>query len=147
MLIVSKSYFSEEVFGTLLGGKSPIDVSGLMLADLGEVSSFVKAYGFDLENPKDQAKAWETHANAVKLIQEKILKKDESLPAEISDPLKLLDVRNLFLMAHKKSENRELQKWACAMLRVMHVFTHTEKDVFYQFSGLIQEQVLSLIHI
>jgi uncharacterized protein (TIGR04552 family) len=61
----------------------------------------------------------------------------------LRDPRQLGDLRQLLLLASSSeaSEHR-LQKWSCALLRVMHVFVHSESDLFSTFTEEIQKQIL-----
>ncbi len=134
--------FSKDVFETLLGGKSAIDMPGLFVQSLDDAYAFVKSYGYDLNENSDLEKAWYFHTKAVSLLQDKILKKEESIPEVLTDPNQLQDIGLLLLKASGNGESKEIQKWACAILRAMHVFAHTDNDFFYQFHDHIQAQVL-----
>ncbi|MCB0393990.1 MAG: TIGR04552 family protein [Bdellovibrionales bacterium] len=134
---------SKEVFETLLGGTSAIDQTGLDIESLTQAYAFAKSYGYDLNDSDDLERVWFFHRKSVALLRDKILLEDESLPVELTDPAALQDIGNLFIKASRSNPDREIQKWACALLRAMHVFAHTNNDVFYQFHDVIQEQVLA----
>src|SRR5690606_19784628 len=54
------------------------------------------------------------------------------------------DLRQLLVYASSlEADKAELRRWACAILRVMHVFLHAENDLFSVYSEEIQRQVLS----
>ncbi len=136
--------FDESILSSILGGLSAIDIPHLTLTSAEEASEFIKSYGYDLENPEDLKKLWYFHRRALVLIQEKLLIDGESVPLDIADPKILGDLRRLLLLASDRStENKELQRWACATLRVMHVFVHAENDLFSFFAEEIQKQILT----
>ena len=57
------------------------------------------------------------------------------------DENKLGDLGYLLIFASAQDGN-ELQKWSCALLRIMHVLSHLYNDPFHSFSDEIQRQVL-----
>ncbi|MGF2075535.1 hypothetical protein, partial [Enterococcus casseliflavus] len=52
------------------------------------------------------------------------------------------DITNLLLWASMRdSASESLQKWSCAVLRVMHVVAHLHNDLFSYFSAEIQDEI------
>lgn len=136
--------FNAESLNSVIGGKSSLDLPRLRFRTEGEVTSFLKAYGFDIEIPEQEEKLWYYHRRSLVLLTEKLGFNSEEIPTIISDRKQLLDLRRLLLWASSSlSEEKELQRWSCALLRVMHVFVHTENDLFSSFSEEIQKQILS----
>jgi uncharacterized protein (TIGR04562 family) len=64
------------------------------------------------------------------------------MPAELKSKEALKDIRHLLIYA-SQTANKDLQRWACALLRCMHVFVHAETDLFGAFSEEIQKQILT----
>lgn len=107
-----------------------------------EALAFLKAYGYDLDIQTDREKAWLIHSRAVTYLRTRILKPTETLPDEVADPRQLKDLTNLLLWASLRDSGGEsLQKWSCAVLRVMHVVAHLHNDLFSYFSSEIQEEI------
>jgi uncharacterized protein (TIGR04562 family) len=48
----------------------------------------------------------------------------------------------LIIASSRKIEEQGLQRWACAILRVMHVYVHLRNDLFSAFRDEIQAQIL-----
>lgn len=138
--------FDISLLHTMVGGESSLDAPKLYIKTLDEAYGFLKSYGYDLHDPNQEKKLWYYHRRALVLLREKILDVDESIPSLIEDPKQLKDLRFLLLWASSdQPENKELQRWSCALLRVMHVFVHSENDLFSFFSEEIQNQILSPI--
>ncbi|MBX2996761.1 MAG: TIGR04552 family protein [Bdellovibrionaceae bacterium] len=136
--------FDEKMLTSLVGGRSALDLPGLRLRSEDEAAAFVRAYGFDLDNEDQVEKLWYYHRRALVLLTEKLGFKADEIPEVFRDRRQLLDLRRLLLWASSSHPNeRELQRWSCALLRVMHVFVHAENDLFSAFSEEIQKQILS----
>jgi uncharacterized protein (TIGR04562 family) len=138
--------FNTTLLDVMVGGESALDSSKLFIRTLEEAYSFLKSYGFDIHNSGDLKKLWYFHRRAIVLLEERILNPGENIPLELTDHRSLGDIRNLLIWASNSNlEIKDLQKWSCALLRVMHVFVHAEKDLFSFFAGEIQKQILTPI--
>jgi uncharacterized protein (TIGR04552 family) len=136
--------FDEKMLTSLVGGRSALDLPGLRLRSEDEATAFVKAYGFDLDIPEQVEKLWYYHRRSLVLLTEKLGFKADEIPEVFRDRKQLLDLRRVLLWASSDLPNeKELQRWSCALLRVMHVFVHAENDLFSAFSEEIQKQILS----
>jgi uncharacterized protein (TIGR04552 family) len=127
---------------SVVGGTSAIDLPALNFKSLKEADAFLAAYGFSADQPQDLERLWYFHRRALVLMHDKLGFTLEEIPEQIRDPKLLKDPRELLLLA-SSMENPELQKWACAMLRCIHVFVHAENDLFASFAEEIQKQILS----
>lgn len=136
--------FSEPVLNSVVGGKSALDMPRLNIQSAPEASAFLRGYGFDYENELDQKKLWYFHRRALVFLEEKLGYSPQEIPDILKDPKQLGDLRQLLLLASSShAAEKSIQKWACAILRVMHVFVHTENDLFSSFSEEIQKQILT----
>ncbi|MCE3010347.1 MAG: TIGR04552 family protein [Proteobacteria bacterium] len=136
--------FDPNALNVVAGGQSTIDIPKLNFKTLDEVTAFIKSYGFDLKNENETEKLWYYHRRALVLLTEKLGFNLSEIPTVLADRKQLEDLRKLLLFASSSSpEETELQKWSCALLRTMHVFVHTENDLFASFSEEIQKQILS----
>jgi uncharacterized protein (TIGR04552 family) len=136
--------FDPNALNVVAGGQSTIDIPKLNFKNLEEVTAFIKSYGFDLQNENESEKLWYYHRRALVLLTEKLGFNLTEIPSVLADRKQLEDLRKLLLFASSSDPNQEeLQKWSCALLRTMHVFVHTENDLFASFSEEIQKQVLS----
>jgi len=139
--------FNESLLNSVIGGRSAIDLPRMNLKTLAEADAFLRGYGFDPENQNDMEKLWYFHRRSLVLMQEKLGFSPEEIPELLRDPKQLEDVRKLLLYASQSvtahGADRELQRWSCALLRAMHVFVHSENDLFASFAEEIQKQILS----
>lgn len=135
--------FDPEVFGSLIGGRAVVETPRLNLKSKAEAYAYLKTYGYDLDNDSDRDKLWQIHSRAVIYLRTQLLREDEPLPEEITDPKKLEDVANLLLLASlRDTSETSLHKWTCALLRVMHVISQLQNDLFNYFSSEIQDEIL-----
>lgn len=136
--------FNESVLHSVVGGRSTIDMPKLNIQGLSEAEAFIKSYGFDLAVAAEAEKLWYFHRRALVLMEEKLGFSKKDIPEVLQDRKQLLDLRKLLVWASSKHPNEtELQRWSCAILRVMHVFVHAESDLFSSFSEEIQKQILT----
>lgn len=134
--------FNRQVLESVVGGVSTLDTKFLSVRSEHEGRLFLQAYGYDIDIPDQRDHLWATHRRAIGFIQDNLLEPGEQIPPELADPVKLESITNLLLAASRPEENRELQRWACAILRVMHVDVHLRNDLFSAFRDEIQAQIL-----
>jgi uncharacterized protein (TIGR04562 family) len=140
----SRYEFDRTVLNAIAGGRSVIDLPKLNVHSVDEASAFVKAYGFNYSDAKEQEKLWYFHRRSLVFLQEKLGCTPEEIPNVLIDRRNLEDLRRMLLWASSLNENeKELQRWSCAILRVMHVFVHSERDLFSSFSEEVQKQILT----
>ncbi len=132
--------FQQEELGAVLGGKSSIDLKGLHVRDLNEATQFIAGYGFDLSDKVQSQILWDFHRRSIVLLVEKFGYSPQEIPSEIRDPNELKDLRNLLLWVSQDIQPRK--RWACAVLRCMHIYVHTDHDLFSSYSDEIQKQIL-----
>lgn len=141
---MGKFNFDPHILNVLAAGQSALDIPGLQFKTIEQAESFIKAYGFDLQNESDSKKLWYYHRRALVLLTERLGFEVHEIPDVLRDKKDLGDLRRLIVWASSLDpQEAELQRWACAFLRVMHVFVHTENDLFASFSEEIQKQVLT----
>lgn len=134
--------FDPEVFLSLIGGRSVLETPRLNLQSRDEAVAYLKAYGYDLDNEMDRERIWAIHSRAVTYIRTQLLYDGEDMPEEIFDPKKLSCVANLLLWAsHRDTSPDSLRRWSCALLRVMHVISQLQNDLFNYFGTEIQDEI------
>jgi uncharacterized protein (TIGR04562 family) len=135
--------FHRQMLDCVVGGVSALDIQRLSIHSREQGKEFARAYGYDIDDPEHLEQLRATHRRAVGLIQEQLLEAGESIPASLIDPAQLKDPTNLLIAASSREpETREEQRWACAILRVMHVYVHLRNDLFSAFRDEIQGQIL-----
>jgi uncharacterized protein (TIGR04562 family) len=136
-------HFEKQILDCVVGGVSALDIPRLNITSEEEARQFILAYGYDLEDELHREQLWTSHRRAVALIKDQLLEEGESVPEALYDPGQLTDLTQLLMIASRRdAESKELQRWACAILRVMHVYVHLRSDLFSAFSEEIQNQIL-----
>jgi uncharacterized protein (TIGR04552 family) len=128
----------------LAAGKSAIDVPKLNFKTLEEADAFLLSYGFDHQNDQHRETLWYYYRRAYVLLTEALGYPESDIPSVLKDRKDLKDIRQLLLLA-SESSNESMQRWACALLRAIHVFVHSENDLFFSFPEEIQKQILGSI--
>jgi uncharacterized protein (TIGR04562 family) len=134
-------FFDDSSLSVVAGGASAIDRPKLHIHSLDEAESFLKSYGYQITKPEHLERLWYFHRRAMVLMVEKLKINTAEIPEEIKTKESLKDIRQLLIYA-SEDKNKTLQKWSCALLRCMHVFVHSETDLFSFFSEEIQKQIL-----
>ena len=135
--------FDPEMLRSVAGGRSAVDIPRLNLQTEEEARSFLTCYGFDLSIPGEEDKLWYFHRRALVLLIERLGFSEKDIPEVLRDRRQLQDIWKLLLFASSRDpEQTLLQRWACAIIRSMHVFVHAENDLFSFFAGDIQAQIL-----
>lgn len=143
-MTVSRFNFDHDVLQSVAGGSSAIDSPRLNIRNIEAAKSFMVSYGYDLEDPKAVDKLWYFHRRALVLMTEKLGFTEDEIPEKLRDRRLLGDIAQLLLYASaRREEEKGLQKYACAILRCMHVYVHSESDLFSSFTKEIQHQILS----
>lgn len=136
--------FSDSTLHSVAGGRSALDLPRLNIHNMREAEEFIKGYGFDLSKDSDVKKLWYYHRRAMVLLTDKLGVSENEIPEVVREQKQLQDLRHLLLWASSiHPDEKELQKWSCVFLRVMHVFVHAENDLFSSFSEEIQKQILT----
>ncbi len=126
-----------------VGGLSALDLSRLDIGSLDEANAFLQTYGYDLQNPRHTERVWLIHRRAVAFLRDHLLEPSEQIPEVLTDPGQLQSPAYLLIYASQQSADEQtLQHWSCAILRIMHVYSHVENDLFSFFFNEIQEQIL-----
>lgn len=138
--------FDKTSLSVVAGGESTLDQKNLHIQNFEQANSFILSYGFDFNIPAEQERLWYFHRRALVLITERLKYALDEIPEEVRRPEKLVDIRNLLVWSSiensKDKEERLRQRWSCAVLRCMHVFIHSETDLFNSFSEEIQKQIM-----
>ncbi len=135
-----------DIIDVIVSGKSAIDLPRLNVGSLEAADDFIRAYGYDLSNPND-AKEVAAILKQAKDFVNNVLAPD---PEHKSPPVKMppeieneTDVRKLMLMSSVRTG--PTQRWACAILRLMHTITYVNNDFATYFFPQIQRQIVERI--
>lgn len=99
----------------LLRGDSVIDWHRLNYADHAEVDRFLRLNEFDPENDDEMSRLEDVRSDAVEYLSRAFAM---AIPDEVAADL---PARDLFLVASSSGPH---QKWACVVLKVMHIIHH-----------------------
>jgi uncharacterized protein (TIGR04552 family) len=99
----------------LLRGDSVIDWHRLNYADHAEVDRFLRLNEFDPDSDEEMARLEDIRSDAVEYLSRAFAM---AIPDEVAGDL---PARDLFLVA---SSHGPHQKWACVVLKVMHIIHH-----------------------
>jgi len=99
----------------LLRGESVIDWHRLSYGDLAEVDRFLRLNEFDPESDEEMGRLEDIREDAVDYLSRAFAM---AIPDEVAADL---PARDLFLVA---SSHGPHQKWACVVLKVMHIIHH-----------------------
>lgn len=135
------------VISSILGENKDLEFPRLYLQDRTDALKFIHTYGYDLSKVSDLQKVWTYHRNAIEIIESEILNPDEKIPPLLRNKEELSDITKLLLIASTTNtqNDKSTQKWACAILRVMHVLIHLDNDIFTSFTDDIKYQILKPI--
>ncbi len=138
---MSFTSLNPSILDIILGSKSTIDIPKLSIHSRDEAIQFIFTYGYDINNYKDAKILWKIHRKAIEILEEEVLDVTEDLPSKVRNKEELKDIADLLLIA-SYADGSLLQKYGCAILKVMHLITHLENDLFTSFTDDIQYQIL-----
>ncbi len=117
-----------DIAAVVVEGKSSVDLKRFTFSSPEDISSFIKNYGFDVENARDRRVMHAMIVESISFILRKLI------PSELRNDLKppkeifLCDDPS-FLLGWASSIDKKFsyrQAWACAVLRVIHTISHIE---------------------
>ena len=136
--------FDSDVLHSVAGGRSAIDLPKLNILTLASAQAFIQNYGYDPTKEDQVGKLWYFHRRALVLLTEKLGYAESEIPEVLRDRKAMGDISQLLLFASSaRPEDKNLQRWSCAILRCMHVYIHSESDLFASFTQEIQQQILT----
>jgi uncharacterized protein (TIGR04552 family) len=104
-----------QAIGALLRGDSVIDWQRLAFTDHAEVDRFLRLNEFDPGSDEEMSRLEDVRADAVDYLTRVYTM---AIPDEVAEEVA---ARDLFLMASRQGTH---QKWACVVLKVMHIIHH-----------------------
>lgn len=131
------------ILEVLLSSASSIDLPRLSINDRKDAIQFMRSYGFSLSNPEDAAEVEKIRRQALAFIQRFFIDTLETTyePLQVPDMLRPAGITELLLLASSPPDEH-LQRWACAILRVMHTLAHAATDMSMHFFPSILDQIL-----
>jgi uncharacterized protein (TIGR04562 family) len=144
--------FNWETLDVMIGGLSALDVNSYLgrIDTDDNVLNFIKGYGYDYDDPVQQAELFGNYQEAIQFIKRYFLKEGSAEGLDLKIPgsfFTITDITQLFLMASRIHDNKvteaemESAIWAGIILKVMHTILHTDKDLRYRYFSAIQLQI------
>ena len=134
---------SWNILEVLITDTSPIDLSRLPIENPEDAYCFIQSYGYELNNPEEAAEIEKIRREALRFIQRQFLDTlgPEYQPLAIPAEIKSSGVLDLLQTASGQPRTQQ-QRWACAVLRVMHTLAHVVSDLSLHFFPSILDQIL-----
>ncbi|MEM7645760.1 MAG: TIGR04552 family protein, partial [Pseudomonadota bacterium] len=131
---------------SMIGGVSVLEAPRLSVRDIDQAVDFIQSYGYDWSEEVDQKTIYSYYRQAIAFLQDKFVDDEEAPLAELFDANEINDVRHLLVAASSRDpDDKKIQRWACATLKVMHVMAHLNNDLYSIFDDEIREQILNPI--
>ena len=122
-------------------GESIVDFPRIDIQTRNEAKIFIKAYGYDVDDPTTREELWRIYFEALHFIRNVLLKSEEKLPSSFFERNNQNDVIKLLLEASQPPGERA--GWACAILRVMHTISHLDNDLRLENFHTAREKIFS----
>lgn len=141
--------FNWETFDIMASGTSSLDARNYLSAfsNREDALNFLDGYGYNLEDPIQNAEMFGNFQEAMQFIKRYFLKEGNPEGLDYNIPnvfYTITDVSELLLIANKKMQDKvsdEEAIWASIILKVMHTILHLDKDIRYQYFTTIQTQI------
>lgn len=150
---INKYYFDWELLDVILSGVSAMDSDNFINNGLAQETTdrFLQGYGLSTNNPVAMAELFGSFQEALQFMKRYFLKEGNPSGLDLKVPIELYsitDLSELFLMATGTSEGttEEVRLWSEAVLKVMHVVVHIDKDIRSNYFSIIQTQILDKMY-
>ena len=97
-------FFDSSSLSVVAGGASALDSPFLHIHNLEEAESFLKSYGYQINNPDDLTRLWYFHRRALVLMTEKLNVDPAEIPIVIREKEELKDIRQLLIFASQRDQ-------------------------------------------
>ncbi|MEI7440005.1 MAG: TIGR04552 family protein [bacterium] len=124
-----------------ISGESIIDFSHLNVRTKNEAKTFLKAYGYDVDDPITYEEIWRVYFEALNFIRNVLLEANEKLPPSFYERTSQNDILKLLVEASVPQGERS--GWACAILRVMHTISHLDNDLKLENFHTAREKIFA----
>ncbi|MDP7321339.1 MAG: TIGR04552 family protein [Bacteriovoracaceae bacterium] len=141
--------FNWETLDIMASGTSSLDAKNYLsnFKTREEALNFLEGYGYNLDDPIQNAEMFGNFQEAIQFIKKYFLKEGNPDGLDLTVPnvfYSITDVAELLLIATGNSENEitvEDSYWASILLKVMHTILHLDKDLRYRYFSTIQTQI------
>ncbi len=138
--MIEKLDFHWNALRGALEGVSALDFRNLGIRTKAQAKNFLLSYGYDVEDLQMKEEIWRVYFEALSYIRTELLEEGEKVPEQFFVRGAVNEIQKLLM---DTSLDDERGKWACALLRVMHIISHTDNDIrLGQFSAA-RDQIFS----
>ena len=110
-----------------------------------EALDFARENGFDINDPHALEKIFRVHRESIEFIEEYLLNEDQRhlISEDVRHPEHVVDL--LVYSSNYLNKSNLKQKWACAVLKVMHGIFHMDHDSKLMYFDEIRKQIFESI--
>lgn len=129
----------------MIAGVSAIDLPSLAIRTRRDARNFAREYGFDVDDPVARKEIIRVHREAVTFIETNFLTPAQQhlISEDVRNPDNVLDL--LVFSSNYLNKSNLKQKWACAVLKVMHGIFHIDHDSKLMYFDEIRKQIFDSI--
>lgn len=124
----------------LLRGSSVVDWVSMHFATSEEIDAFIRLNELDPDDPKDHGRLLELQHKSVRYLEEHLRYR---VPEVFKDSV---DVRYLFRCASLLKGRRTHRFYACMLLKVMHIISHSDSYELLSMLQVSQAELAVLVH-
>ena len=135
-----------------LEGHSFIDTPALSVDSKAESKQFLLCYGYDIDDPSVREEIWRIYFQSVAFIRDQLLLASDTIPQDLLARGQQSDILKLLIDASRnrksprnateyRSPERIRGRWACAILRVMHIISHLDNDIRLEHFNSARTQI------
>jgi uncharacterized protein (TIGR04562 family) len=136
-----------ETLSALVSGTSSIDLASVPITSQAEALRFIQAYGYHWADAHDRDLLQRLLNEAIVFVETQLL--DQRCEPALGDMAlsvptcfkATLDVPTLLLAASGDANSVHLQRWACALLKVLHVLIHIDNSAYWHYADLAHDQL------
>lgn len=138
--MIEKLDFHWNALRGALEGHSALDFRNVGIRTKAQAKNFLLSYGYDVDDPQMKEEIWRIYFEALSYIRTELLEEGETVPESFFVRGALNEIQKLLM---DTAGDDERAKWSCALLRVMHIISHTDNDIrLGQFSAA-RDQIFS----
>lgn len=123
-----------------LEGVSALDFRLLGIRNKSQARNFLLSYGYEPDDLQMKEEIWRIYFEALAYIRTELLEGSEKIPETFFVRGAVNEIQKLLI---DTSVDDERGKWACAILRVMHIISHVDNDIRVGQFSAARDQIFS----
>lgn len=138
--MIEKLEFHWSAIRGALEGVSALDFRNLGIRNKSQSKNFLLSYGYDIDDLQMKEEMWRIYFEALSYIRTELLEEGEKVPETFFVRGAINEIQKLLM---DTSNEDERGKWACAILRVMHIISHIDNDIRVGQFSAARDQIFS----